>query len=192
VVGAPGEDVTVNGRSRRDVGGALLYEGSLKAGCPAGSRYVTEQSAGVPGISQAGDHFGAAIGVADRNGNLIPEVFIGVPGKQVGGHAGAGRVVILRDGGLDPVTVSLDSPNIPGASSTGAQYGAVIGSVDLDGDHRQLPLIAAPHGNVAGVHDAGLVVLLDGPNSRLIHEGVRGRSASKPEPGDDFGAALIS
>lgn len=58
--------------------------------------WIDQSTTGVPGTSTAADQFGAALAIGDVNRDGYADLAVGVPGKLVSGHAGAGEVIDLR------------------------------------------------------------------------------------------------
>lgn len=143
---------------------------------------------GVPGTPEAGDHFGAALSVAQ-------ETLIGVPGEDVGGITDAGLVAVIREGDAPgPAQHSREfsqaSSGIPGKAEAGDRFGS---SVAADaGDHCEDTelgtAIGSPGEDLGAVKDAGTVTFLFGD--------YRGRvtilTDRSVERGDRFGTALFA
>ncbi|MEU7643583.1 FG-GAP-like repeat-containing protein [Streptomyces huasconensis] len=67
-------------------------------GGPAGGRKIslTQTSTGVPGVSEAGDEWGAATAWGDLNGDGYADLVVGAPGEDdSSGHADRGAVTML-------------------------------------------------------------------------------------------------
>jgi hypothetical protein len=86
VVGAPGEMVGDEGAGR-----VILVRGGANGLARSGNAAFDQESPGVPGGSEEGDDFGAAISLVDRDLDGRPDVVVGAPGKGDDG----GRVFIL-------------------------------------------------------------------------------------------------
>ncbi|MHB9757319.1 FG-GAP repeat protein [Streptomyces sp. BYX5S] len=82
IAGARGEAIG----SRADAGAAWLLHGGarglLDASGAARSVAWNQDTAGVPGVAEAGDAFGAAVAAADHNGDSVPDVTVGSPGEN--------------------------------------------------------------------------------------------------------------
>ena len=90
VVSAP--DAAVGGRA--GAGAVVIFHGSASG---LGRRTVlTQDSTGIPGSAEAGDHFGASVAVHDMDGNGYNDLIIGAPGEEVYGDVGGGMVTVVR------------------------------------------------------------------------------------------------
>ncbi|MCF3122589.1 FG-GAP repeat protein [Streptomyces arenae] len=90
VVGAPGETVgTVEGA------GSVTYLKST-AGRFTSGRAWHQETAGVPGVAEAGDHFGASVRLKDINKNGRADLATGATGEDIGTTRDVGAVWVLR------------------------------------------------------------------------------------------------
>jgi hypothetical protein len=181
-IGAPGEDIG----PIVDAGNVTKFYRSVLG---SGSEYH-QGSNGVPGVSEAGDHFGAAM--ADRLSAF--SVSIGIPGEDVGAIEDAGAVVDLRVAlhghERSETTLWYQGHNgLAGVAEAGDQFGAAVygGNGDL--------IVGVPGEDVGGKADAGLIELI-GPNrtlfgafSRQIHQDTAGIPGTG-QAGDRFGASI--
>ncbi|MFH8989625.1 FG-GAP-like repeat-containing protein [Streptomyces sp. NPDC017940] len=121
---------------RAEGGGIHLHYGS-PAGGSFGSRAQTlnQDTAGVPGVAEDGDRFGAALAVADVDRDGRDDLIAGAPGEAVGSRAGAGAAWLLRGGargllGAGGAAASVawnqDTPGVPGVAEAGDTFGAAI------------------------------------------------------------------
>ena len=113
VVGAPAEAV-----GDEDAGRVFLVRGGSTGLATSGNTAYDQDTAGVPGGSEDGDGFGAAVTLLDSSGDGTVDLTVGAPGED----DGQGRVTTL------PGTGS-------GFTTTGARaYG--LASVDVNYDNR--------------------------------------------------------
>src|SRR4051794_1124097 len=185
-VGAPHDDVG----AVRDAGSVSHY--SVSAAPAPVLRFrgkVTENTPGVPGVAEAGDHFGAVLS-ANRFGVLVGEPDENVGGLQDAGSAtwlltGAGPAGIKRGIGWSQAT-----RGVPGAPEAGDRFGASVSS--LGGD----AVVGVPREDLGGARDTGMVQVLRSAQPGDIRPG-KGISQSSPgvpgtaDAGDRFGAAVV-
>jgi hypothetical protein len=162
VVGVPFEDL-----------GNIRNAGMVQTFIPQGHNFevgrikpgvtVTQESAGMPGVSESSDRFGAAVQVGDGD-----RVWIGVPGESLRDVAAAGDVIRTREvrGKLRPFGhVIRFGDGADGANNT-PQAGAHVGSAlstmavsDEGEDHAggEGVVVTAPGLDIDGVTNAGEV-----------------------------------
>ncbi len=118
VVGSPGE----NNRGR-----IVVFMGR---GSGLGSGEAFSLKGQVPGSAKRGDRMGAAVRVADFNGDGRADVAVGIPGKDVSGKNSAGAIVVLNgsSSGLtrDGRYITQSTAGVPGAASTGDKWGTAL------------------------------------------------------------------
>src|SRR4051812_96711 len=191
VLGLPSYDLP----GKPDAGAIVVFSnvaasGSAVPRSPLGRKLLTMDD--IPGLgSQAGARFGAAVLVSPDDwtgddGDYCADLVVGIPGQNVGGQQGAGRVVRLRGStsGVATVSATWDEASLSGLG--GAQAGAAFGS-SLAGVNVQSLLVGAPGRDVDGVVDAGSVVVVSGAPGRIKQSG-SGDGAL--EAGDRFGEVL--
>ncbi|MPY40867.1 integrin-like protein, partial [Streptomyces phyllanthi] len=128
-VGVP--DATVDGRTK--AGYVNVVWGGPDGLGSHGNTRVSQARTGVPGVPESGDRFGAAVAVADADGDGVADLVIGAPGEDVtGSGTNAGTVAVLRGvkGGLGTATTAAGGP------SASAAYGKSLAAADLTGDGR--------------------------------------------------------
>lgn len=123
-------------------GGVHIHYGSPE-GSWFGSRTqtVNQDTAGVPGVAENGDRFGAALAVADINRDGRDDLIAGAPGEAIGSRAGAGAATLLFGGAqglLGPsgkatsVAWNQNTPRVPGIAEAGDAFGAAVATADYD------------------------------------------------------------
>ncbi|MEV0494589.1 FG-GAP-like repeat-containing protein [Streptomyces atratus] len=95
LTGLPGEDVTRDSIARTDAGTVLLLKGSATGLTGTGSVSYTQDSAGIPGSTEAGDQFGTAVSLADVTGTTRADRIFGAGGED----AGDGAIQYLNSSG---------------------------------------------------------------------------------------------
>jgi FG-GAP repeat protein len=189
MVGVPSEDIG----TAKDAGTVLALRIDDETDALIMGTEWNQNTAGVPGVAEAGDRFGAAL-----SGGAV-----GVPGEDIGTVKDAGIVQIL--GGP---AISQNSRWIPGKVEAGDRFGAAVsmGYRIQDYDARSCfemdsLAIGVPGEDIGSVKDAG-AVLLTQPRLRQAHfnrnldycppealsqgDGLPG----KAEAGDQVGATL--
>jgi FG-GAP repeat len=189
-VGVPGEDVGSAG----DAGAVVVLVG------PTLHQLLTQGGAttvaSVPGASESGDQFGAALATADFDGNSADNLVIGAPGENLGTVADAGAVISLcgSEGFFQSCPDGVLTQNNPEA---GDLFGLSLTPGNFDGNELPDLAVGAPGETVAGAILAGAADARDGAVSGLPaaadeplyfqgNDGVPGTA----EAGDLFAAAL--
>lgn len=186
--------------------GRVVVSYGTREGVPGGGRsaVVSQDTAGVGGAPERGDHFGAALSVADLDCDGCTDLVLGVPGEDAGGDSDAGLVQIVwgAGGGLGAgrASRSLDQSTFGLRRHAGDQLGAAVDAAEQVGnDDTQAPdayalAVGVPGYDVGGRRDAGLVAYeapdpqegqVDGSFTQNSH-GVPG----KAERGDRFGSVV--
>jgi hypothetical protein len=192
-VSAPGEEVTTGGANQGGV--AVLYgaAGGLNSG--AAPAFITQASAGVPGAPEDTDRFAESLAAGDFGGDGVDDLAVGVPGENefkgivqvLPGQAGTGLGVTAG------MTVSQDTPGVPGVAEVDDQFGFTVAAGDATGDGRaDLAVAAVGENNVRGAVSflPGSASGLTGTNSQIWSQdstGVEGIAGD----GDAFGFALV-
>ncbi|GHC78316.1 FG-GAP repeat protein [Streptomyces flavofungini] len=140
-------------------GGIHLHYGSPASGS-FGTRAQTlnQDTAGVPGVAEDGDRFGAALAVADVDRDGRDDLIAGAPGEAVGSKAKAGAAWLLRGGakglldaggGARSVAWNQDTPGVPGVAEAGDIFGAAVAAGDHDADRTPDVAVGSPGENAS-------------------------------------------
>ncbi|BFU41777.1 FG-GAP repeat protein [Krasilnikovia sp. MM14-A1004] len=186
LVGAPDESV---GSARG--AGAVWFLGVDRNGAPAQTQSWTQDSPGVPGGAEAGDHFGASL----YSGGWT--TLIGIPDEDEGDKRDSGMVQVLHRSqyskGFQPgPAITQDSPGVPDVSEAGDRFGAAVAvGADLFCRESSDSAIGAPGEDVGQVQDAGTVTLIadaDACPARVVRQGAG--LDEEAEAGDQVGGVL--
>jgi len=160
-VGVPGEEVG-GGAAAGAV--SVIYGGSggLDA---AGNQFWHQDSTGIAGAAEAGDHFGSRLSAGDFNRDGFGDLVIGVTGEDIGGVEDAGAVQVLHGKTFGLVAAGnqlwhQDITGIVGVAEANDYFGSALGAGDLDGDGNDDLAIGAWGEGIGALDDAGLVQIL--------------------------------
>ncbi len=152
----------------------------------------------IPGASAAEyESFGERLAVGDFDNDGRDDLAVGVPLEQVGPHALAGRVFVLRGS----ASVWLRTDDAFGFSSpteaAGEQFGFALAAGDFDHDGYADLAVGMPFRTVSGHADAGAVEVYSGSASGLVIGGPQVLDdgdfpASNVEGGEQFGHSLVA
>jgi len=179
----------------------VLYGTPLGVG-QIGNQIWHQEQPGIPGVSQAGDGFGAALVVGDFDQDGFDDLAIGVPGEGVGSEGAAGAVNVIYGGpaGLTSTRAQIwyqDQPGIPGVSQHGDSFGAALVVGDFDHDGSDDLAVGAPGEGVGSEGAAGAVNVIYGGPAGLTSTRAQIWYQDQPgipgvsQQGDSFGAALV-
>ncbi|MEU5398985.1 FG-GAP-like repeat-containing protein [Streptomyces sp. NPDC005963] len=151
---AAGQPAAVGGK-------VLVVNGSANGPVRGFSSSFTQDTPGVPGTSEKGDHFGGELGLGDINGDGHLDLAIGAYGETVGSNSFAGAVTVLYGtaNGLSTVgaqSFTQDSTGVPGTAEKNDDFGSDVSLSDLDRDGKGDLTIGA-HGE--DNYDGSVVVL---------------------------------
>jgi hypothetical protein len=170
----------------------VLY-GSVSGLTGTGSQLFSQDTPGVPGVSEADDGFGSALATGDFNHDTFADLAVGVPGEGVGSAIAGGAVNVLYGsaGGLTGTGGQLFT-QVGSAVEAGDQFGFALAAGDFNHDTFADLAVGAPSEDVGSTAEAGAVSVLPGSAAGLTAVGGRlfTQVGSAAEPGDQFGFAL--
>ena len=152
----------------------------------------------LPGATEAGDQFGAALATGDFDGNDADNLVIGIPGEDVGTVRDAGAVISLC--GSEGLMAGCPDGVLRQANAEpGDLYGASLTDGNFDGNELTDLAVGAPGETVGAAVAAGAADTRDGnvgglepfPHEPLYFQSNAGVPGS-PETGDLFAAALAA
>ena len=123
----------------------------------------TQDTAGVPGVAEELDRFGAVLAGGDFDGDGVDELAVGDPIESLEGpFVGAvGSVTVLDFDGDGHVQWLQDDLN-PESSETADQFGSALVAADFDADGIDDLAIGAPDEDLGPIDQAGLLHVLYG------------------------------
>ncbi|WP_448322181.1 FG-GAP-like repeat-containing protein [Streptomyces sp. CO7] len=110
-LGVAGEDIG----TIEDAGAVVLVPGSAAGVTGAGAKAVNQDTAGIPGVGEAGDMFGVSTALLDMNGNGYRDLAVGTTAE----NSENGAVWLLRGGSAG---LSTKNAYAFGAKDVGAAY----------------------------------------------------------------------
>ena len=197
VVGVPGE--TLQGVT--EAGGIHVFYGSDVGLLASDDQFITQDTAGIAGISKPGDRFGHAVACADFDGDGFDDVAVGVPGKRLGASEDAGAVTIVPGtaSGLDPtgsVRFHQDTSKVKNVAEPGDEFGFSLAVGDFNADGIPDLAVGVPGESIGGISTGLVQVFMGGGTLRpkkwnaVFAQSWSGLPGVHDE-GDRFGHALV-
>ncbi len=196
-IGIPREGVA--GKSKAGAVAVLLGSGGgLTA---VGNTIWSEATTGILGDIKRNDRFGFALTAGDFDADGRDDLAIGIPYQEIGARKDAGDVAVIYGGaaGLQPTGDQRWNEATPGVKGGAAKYdhlGWALRAFDERADNDGDLVIGIPDQNVAGIGNAGAVLVLKGRSGGITAAGDsywhQNTTGIRGEPGvaDKFGKAL--
>ncbi len=159
-VGAPGEDVGGDNAA----GLVNLFTASGSGLVPKSG--LTQDTAGVDGASEPGDHFGQSVAVTVGASN---QFVVGAPNEDIGSAADAGMAQLFSFANLGAdLPLTQGSPGAAGTVQAGNRYGSPV--VAIEGESERAFAIGNPDNGTGTVHVQTLTATFD-PRSWVPGQG---------------------
>jgi hypothetical protein len=193
VIGVPREDLgTVT-----NAGSVHVLLGSASGLTAANSQVWTQNSAGVPGSNEAGDHFGSALGAGNFDGKNRSDLAVGTPDEAIGTRDDAGMVVILysTDTALSATgsqAWSQDTAGVPDAAEPNDHFGSALAAGELSSQAHDDLAVSAVGERYSAPRHLGAVYVLRSSTQGLTSTSIRRLTpAFLPNPDElSFGQSL--
>ncbi|WP_030543833.1 FG-GAP-like repeat-containing protein [Streptomyces albus] len=100
---------------------------------------ITQNTDGIPGVSEESDNFGSAVALNDINGDGRADLAVGAPQESIGSAELTGSVTVIPGSADGLATTSASAYNqgstgIPGAAEAGDLFGDAVALTDTNGD----------------------------------------------------------
>jgi hypothetical protein len=117
---------------KKDAGQLVALYGTPTGVSSAQRHTISQNTAGVPGDAETGDHFANDLAYADFNGDGYDDLAVGSAGEDLGSDVDAGSVAIVwgSKSGLTGKAVPVDDP----APASHDFWGRSLAAGDFDGD----------------------------------------------------------
>jgi hypothetical protein len=171
-VGAPSEDVG----AAMDGGAVNVLPGTAGGLTGIGSQQFTEDTPGVTGVTEGGDHFGHLLASGDFNNDGRADLAVAVLFEDVGTIVDAGAVTVLYGSasglsGAGSQQLTQDTPGVPGSAEAGDAFSQALAAGDFNNNGFLDLAAGAPSEDVGAAMDAGAVNVLPGTASGLTGSG---------------------
>jgi hypothetical protein len=147
------------GRAETFKGGVVhVAYGSRSGDFGARTQDIHQDTPGIVGTAESGDHLGSSLAAADVNGDGYADLAVGAPYEAIGTRQEAGSVLVVRgsgtgllssDGTASSIGFSQSTAGVPGSAESGDHFGASVALGDYDADGHADLVTGAPGENTA-------------------------------------------
>ncbi|HEX5335423.1 MAG TPA: FG-GAP-like repeat-containing protein [Propionicimonas sp.] len=199
------DDLAVGAADGMVAGFVAVVPGSVVGAALSAAVIWTQETDGVPGVSETRDSFGGALAAGNVTGDAADDLVIGIPGEQLAKRKGRGHGAILVvpgkvGSGLTSTGArgwTRDTPGVPGKPVLADEFGAALAIANYTGSSALDLTIGTPGQIFRPLADGGgSITLLPGSAHGLTATGSAVWSqaskgiAGSPGYHDNFGAAL--
>ncbi|MDT0380207.1 FG-GAP and VCBS repeat-containing protein [Streptomyces sp. DSM 42041] len=137
-----------------DENAVTAYPGGTEGLRASVRRTLTQDTPGVPGVTEPSDYFGEGVAAGDVDGDGYDDVAVGAEYETVGSVPNAGSVVVLR-GSADGLTgtaaqaVHQGTKGVPGVNEPYDRFGPDVRLTDTNGDGNADLAVGAPMENTS-------------------------------------------
>ncbi|MEV4704666.1 integrin alpha [Actinoplanes sp. NPDC049316] len=176
LIGIPGKKVG----GKKEAGAAVVLKGGASGIVTSGAKWIDQNSTGVPGGAETGDHFGGAIAVGKLNKDKYQDVVIGAPQEDDGqAWMGSGSVTQFwgTGGGVSSNKVTVVAGSATGAAAEAKDavvwyLGGVLAIADTTGDGYGEVVVGDSAAQANWTINGGVVVTLKVGGSGITHKGM--------------------
>ncbi|MGY5047441.1 VCBS repeat-containing protein [Streptomyces sp. 900105755] len=140
VLPAPGANVS----GKEGAGAVVVLYGSASGLSTSHRKTITQNTTGVPGVSEAGDGFGSATATADLNRDGYADLVVGTPYEDTSKGTESGAVTVLW-GSRSGLTSGTD---LPSPFSSPSHYGEDVAALGLGAGSKTRVTVAGGDGTV--------------------------------------------
>jgi hypothetical protein len=206
VIGLPGKKVG----GKTDAGAAVVLKGASGGLTPSGSKWIDQNTSGVPGGAETGDHFGSGIAIGKINKDKYRDVVIGSPQEDDGSAWTGSGAVHQFWGGSGGVSLSKVTAVYGKSTFTVAEpkdavvwyVGGPLAIADTTGDGYGEVIVGASGAQANWNINGGVVLSLAGRSTGLSLKGmillsqrdstIEGASESDDRFGDTIAAGDVT